>query len=126
MAAVRKEKGKEKGKGKGVIMHPYFTRFWLFCIRFLRDFGYFASVFYAILVILHQFFRRDARSASSSVPFARKSRFFAKNRDFSRFSRFFVDFSRFSRFSGERHTTARASRIAPKNLMQNNSNRVKN
>ena len=30
--------------------------------------------FYAILVILHPYFRRDARSASSSVPFARKSR----------------------------------------------------
>ena len=36
--------------------------------------GYSAPVFYAILVILHPYFRRDARSASSSVPFARKSR----------------------------------------------------
>jgi len=28
-----------------VILHQYFTRFWLFCISFLRDFGYFASAF---------------------------------------------------------------------------------
>ena len=40
----------------------------------LRNFSYSASVFYAILVVLHQFLRGDARSASSSVPFARKSR----------------------------------------------------
>ena len=43
------------------------------CIRILRDFCYFASVFYAILDDFSYFapvFRRDARSASSSVPFA--------------------------------------------------------
>ena len=57
-----------------VIMHQYFTRFGSYCISILRDLGHNASVFYAIRVILHQFLRRDARSASSSVPFARKSR----------------------------------------------------
>jgi len=43
---------------------------------------------------------------------AKKNRFFAKK---------IVIFSRFPR---ERHTTARAARIAPKKLMQNNQNRV--
>ena len=46
-------------------MHPYFRK------RGKEEKSHFASVFYAILVILHPLFRGDARSASSSVPFHR-------------------------------------------------------
>ena len=81
----------------------------------VRDLGHNASVFYAIFVILHPFFyailvilypffRRDARSASCSVPFARKSR------KITMFSRKIVVFRDF-RANGTLLLALRASRL---------------